>query len=538
VPLTVEPFVGEVIVTVGYFPSLLEGIRSDVKEQLELKVPNYKEAASKIRSGLEGLTDRIDAVLKQFGVAKADEKTPEDFKKYIASAEPRYEQMKKLADELLKKMGGLGELKQLDELRQYKDTSIAVLGENDLKVLPVTSIYKTDSSRFVDAGDKLKPRFAGEQQISTALLTLTAKEKKKVVFVRSGGPPVATSLPMVGYNAPLTEVTDRLRDCGMEVLDKDISGRWAMQMQMQMQGMPMPPEPTDEQIKDAVWVVVSMPVNPREMMMNPAGSTLGPKVSEHLKNGGSAMILIEATSEKMDFLKEWGIETRPDYLVVHEKIESTGGRQEDFALDWQREQPVFILNKYGDHPLVKPLNSLDALFVPLIPVNTVDAKGVKVTKILPVPNDPRTWADTDWDQIRQGKTVTFDPKKEGTPDLPGPFWGGAIAEKEGGKGRLIVLGNRTFAFDDYVGIPNVPASKKQDRFVPRFPGGSELFVNSVFWLANMDTMIAISPQALETPRVAAMTDGVRDWFRVGLMIVALPFLAIATGAFVYLKRRD
>ena len=30
-------------------------------------------------------------------------------------------------------------------------------------------------------------RFAGEQQVSTALVTLTSKEKKKVAFVRSGG---------------------------------------------------------------------------------------------------------------------------------------------------------------------------------------------------------------------------------------------------------------------------------------------------------------------------------------------------------------
>ena len=50
------------------------------------------------------------------------------------------------------------------------------------------------------------------------------------------------------------------------------------------------------------------------------------------------------------------------------------------ATEWQRQQFVFILNNFGDHLLTRPLRSLDAFFVPLLPVDVdKNAKGVKTT---------------------------------------------------------------------------------------------------------------------------------------------------------------
>ena len=37
--------------------------------------------------------------------------------------------------------------------------------------------------------------------------------------------------------------------------------------------------------------------------------------------------------------------------------------------------------------------------------------------------------------------------------------------------------------------------REQRIFAPRFPGNAELFLNSVFYLAKMEPMIAISPAA-------------------------------------------
>src|SRR5437763_3135910 len=155
--------------TLDIFTQILDQIKIGVKEQLALKVPDYKGAADNIKSGLTRLTRLTDAANKEFKSACENPKTPAEVKVYMTGAEPRFTQIKKTADDLLKKIEGLGELKQLDELRQNKRDSIAVLGETDLKVLPLSSIYKTTTARVLDAG-KVKPRFAGEQQVSTALV--------------------------------------------------------------------------------------------------------------------------------------------------------------------------------------------------------------------------------------------------------------------------------------------------------------------------------------------------------------------------------
>jgi hypothetical protein len=531
--------VGEIFVTVEIFPQILDQIRVGVKKQLELKVPDYKGAADSIRSGLEGLNERIDAVLARFKAAKEDKNTPKEFMDYVAQAQARYETMKKAADDLLGKLVMLGELKQVDELRRNQKNSIAIMGETDMKVIPQEEIFKVEDVRMMDAERNLRPRFAGEQQVSTALVTLTSKEKKKVAFIRSGGPPVTARA--MGYTGPMTDVAERLRELNVEVLDKDLSGSWQMQaMQLQMQGMMFPPDASDEQLKDAVWVVLASPQDPRQMMMNPSAGQMGAKVQEHLKNSGSAMVLFDPQAEKMDFLKEWGVEVKPDYLIVHEQVERQGARSEDMAMEYWRQQPVFIINQYGDHLVTRPLRSLDSLMVPLVPVNTVDAKGVKTTKILPVPSEPKAWAEMDFDALRQQKTVAFNPAKDQlTPgDLPPPLWGGVIAEKEDGKGRLVVIGCRRFAFNDYLNEPDYEVARAQRRFVPRFPGNEELFVNSMYWLLKMDTMISISPASFEVARVKPeMKESTKNLWHF-VVVALLPAMVLGAGVMVYVKRRD
>jgi predicted transcriptional regulator len=531
--------VGEIFVTVEIFPQLLDQIKVGVKKQLELKVPDYKGAADSIRSGLEGLNERIDAVLGRFKQAKEDKNTPKEFMDYVAQAQARYETMKKAADDLLGKLVMLGELKQVDELRRNQKNSIAIMGETDMKVIPQEEIFKVEDVRMMDAERNLRPRFAGEQQVSTALVTLTSKEKKKVAFIRSGGPPVTARA--MGYTGPMTDVAERLRELNVEVLDKDLSGSWQMQaMQLQMQGMMFPPDASDEQLKDAVWVVLASPQDPRQMMMNPSAGQMGAKVQEHLKNGGSAMVLFDPQAEKMDFLREWGVEVKPDYLIVHEQVERQGARSEDMAMEYWRQQPVFIVNQYGDHLVTRPLRSLDSLMVPLVPVNTVDAKGVKTTRILPVPSEPKAWAEMDFDALRQQKTVAFNPAKDQlTPgDLPAPLWGGVIAEKEDGKGRLVVIGCRRFAFNDYLNEPDYEVARAQRRFVPRFPGNEELFVNSMYWLLKMDTMISISPASFEVARVKPeMKESTKNLWHF-VVVALLPATVLGAGVMVYVKRRD
>src|SRR5438874_12810398 len=108
-----------------------------------------------------------------FTKGKDDQKLAQAIRAYMAGALPVYEQVKKLADDLVKDSKDLGELK-LDDLRRSlnaRDT-ILVIGDADLRVIPRSEVWQEDtrSQRQLPPGQTLRPRFAGEQQISTAIL--------------------------------------------------------------------------------------------------------------------------------------------------------------------------------------------------------------------------------------------------------------------------------------------------------------------------------------------------------------------------------
>lgn len=523
----------DVVNTVGGFPPLLQFINSSVKKQLELKVPDYVGAVDAIKSRLGDLVENSEAILTSFKKLAANEKTPKPIKDYISTSQSRFEALKEAADSVLKKTQALGQLKQLDDLRQNKENTIAVMGENDMKVVPAASLFPPDDTRGFDPNsDKPRQRFAGEQQVTTALYTLTHPAKHKIAFIRSGGQPLTMRMgPEAG---PLATIAERLRDVDFEILEKDMSGMWAMQaMQLMQQGIPVPPDAKDEDIKDAVWVVFDTQLDPRAIQQNPAAGQIGIKLDQHLKAGGSALVLVNPLADNFSTaFKDWGIEIKPDFVLVHDKITTTGARGEDPMLEYVKEQPFFLLKEYGDHVLTKPLQSLDGFFVPLTPVSTKPVPGVKNTNLLPIPTSPKVWGERNLNDLQEGKTVEFTPAKDGAEgDLMEPrFYAGAAAEK--GKGRLVVIGCAQFAFNQILRLKD-----SQNRSALRFPANGELFVNSAYWLSNMDTMIAISPTALEVPRVVPMSNGIANFWHVAL-ILGMPLLVVAAGALVYMKRRD
>src|SRR5205814_381630 len=152
-----------------------------------------------------------------------------------------------------------GDLK-LNDLKQSLKArnSILLMGEREWRVLPYERVWQApEIIPGLYSGEKPKKKFAGEQQITSAILSLTSSKKPKVVFVRAGGPPLATP-EIFGFQrgGPLSTVAERLREYNFDVLEKDLSGMWAMQAQMQQRFAP--PEPSDEEIKDAVWIVIGM----------------------------------------------------------------------------------------------------------------------------------------------------------------------------------------------------------------------------------------------------------------------------------------
>jgi hypothetical protein len=411
--------------------------------------------------------------------------------------------------------------------------SILVMGPSDLRVIPYDKVWVPDVQNqiknYLKSDEEPQPAFAGEQAITTSIVSLVRNTKPKICFIRPGGAPLTSpGMPPFQRGGPLSDIADRLRDYNFEVQEKDLSGQYAMQAQMQ--GTPVEPEPTDDQIKDAVWVVLSVPNDPRQ----PSPVDMSAKLAEHLKQGGSAMVMYWPQADSLAAAtKDYGLEANPNAVIIHEAIAPANGAQGDQLDEAQRLQFVFDIRDYGDHEITRPLKSLRSFLVPLLPVKTTDAKDCKVSALIPVPSDPPSWATSNIDSLEKRDTVKFDA---GAGDTKGPLFAMGASEKKDG-GRLVLVGCPQFAFNTWLEEPDPEIARVAHRAVARFPANGDLFMNSIFWLSKQETMIAISPAAMQVSRIADMTEGALTTWR-WFLCAFLPALALAAGIGMYFSRRD
>jgi hypothetical protein len=534
--------INEAYSTVKAFPALLGTLTEGINDELAKKIPDYKGQVESVRSSVESFSRQDEGVQKDLDILQKDKTAPQQVTDLAKKLIPQFQQMKKLADDLLAKIKGLGELK-IDEIRRQIVSddengdkavrSIAVEGDNDFRLVNFSQVWKTADTSGMRLGPSGPPRlrFSGEQQITAAILSLKGGKKPKVAFVRAGGPPLTS--PMFGQ-AEFSDIADRLKAYNFEILEKDLSGQFAMQMMQQGGGM-APPEPSDEELRDAVWIVFPLSGQMSQFGPQPVNPEVIKKIEDHLNEGGSALMLFQPHSDSLaGVLSSWGIDVKPDIIICHEPIQVGDQVTGDFVEQARRQPPIFVLNQYGDSPVTKTLQSLDCALVPLLPVETHTVKDVSATKIIPVPTDLKTWGESDLSSIGQRNgNPTFDPK---SGDLPPPLWGGAIAEKQG-KGRVVVLGNASFVANQLLRLPD-PKLPRNMEDIARFPGNGELFTNSVFWLSKLDNLIALSPAALDTTRIQPINDRLLFIWRFGVLLIGLPLLVLVAGLVMYQVRKD
>lgn len=534
--------------TVLQFPALIQMMTGGIEEELKEKIPDYKGRVQAVESSLGMFSRQVEAVRKALESLQGDEKAPQPIRDYAKNSLGNYDAMKKHADDVLAKIKGLGELK-LDEVRrrlvapegEQPAPAIAVMGENDIKLIDFKDVWKSGESTGFGTGTQGPPRlrFAGEQQLTAAILALAQPQKTKIAFIRGGGSPKTTGGgPFGGGGGDYSEMAERLRTYNFEVLEKDVSGQSAQRAMMG--GMPPPQnEPTDEQIKDAIWVVFSEPQTQMTQfgpMPGAASPELGNKLREHLDRGGAALVLVDLQGDDLsEVLKDYGVEVKSNVVAVHEPIRTDAEAVDDFIEQARRQPPIFVINEFGGpHPITSTLASLDAALVPMMPVNAPGAEGAQITRIIPVPQEPRSWGESDIPSVsRRGSTPTYDPA---SGDIAGPLFCGAVVEKKD-KGRLVVIGCAQFANNLMLTIPDQKLLRQKVE-VARFPGNGELFTNSIFWLGKMEKMIALSPSALDTPRIAPIAPGTLAFWRIGVLLIGLPALALAAGFVVWRSRRD
>lgn len=515
-------------------PRMLSDNKSTITRMLKERHPDYKAITGGLDEFLKNLSRFEGGLAEVFPRFQSNAAVPQAIRDYIVGAVPRYMAVKKIADEQVAAIGKLGELKS-DEVKRALNVPnpILILGPNEWRVLSESQVWPVNNSAKMYTDGKVAASFAGEQQISSAIVSLSSAKKPKIVFLRPGGPPVtAAGFPPFIPSGRFSTWADRLRESNFDVLDKDLSGQWAMQAMQQQ--MPTAPEPDWTAIADAVWVVLDFG---GQMAGGP--EPIAPKLAEHLGHGGSAIILVGPQSDNLStVVKDWGVDIHSEALAVHRQPPpppNNGGQIDPFQ-EALRRAWFWGLKDYGTADLAKPLKSLESIFAPVVVIRSHEVEGYTTKTLLPLPTAPEaqeSWGETDFNSLEAGNTPTYDPKT----DLPAPLVAGVTVEKKGG-GRLVVIGAATFAQNDYLNIPDPEIARTERKIVARFPGNGELATNAAFWAARMDSMIALSPAALQVSRIADMSPTVLNFWRVGVLLVLLPLAVLACGMGVYFSRRD
>src|SRR2546428_90314 len=208
----------------------------DIDAELKEKIPDYKGRVKAVESSLNLFSGQVEKVRKALESLQNDEKAPQPIRDYAKNSLASYDAMKKQADDVLTKIKGLGELK-LDDVRrrliapegEQPPPAIAVMGENDIKLIDFKDVWKSGESTGFNAGNASGPprlRFAREQQLTSAILPLAQPQKTKIAFIRGGGSPKTSGGgPFGGGVGDFSEIADRLKSYIFEVLEKDVSGQ-------------------------------------------------------------------------------------------------------------------------------------------------------------------------------------------------------------------------------------------------------------------------------------------------------------------------
>ena len=533
------------VVSVQDIPKQLKRTEDTYQKYLRQKPPDYKGITDTVSDNMTTLSGILGKVIDSFRTTKDDKAAPAAIRQYMASSAPAYQDMKKQADALVAEVKGLGELK-LDTIREalHQDNAILVRGKNDWKVIRYDQVWKNDARdlRGAAAGVTPKPRFAGEQMITTAILALEQPTKTKVCFVRAGGQPIAES------GGQFSSVAARLRDYNFDVSDKDLTGQW--QMQAMQQQMPSTPEPSDADIDDAVWVVLDAMQQQQNPMMGGPPPGIAAKVAEHVTkghhwangkrlDGGSVYVLVYPRGESLDEpLQPFGIKLRTDAIAMHKPVPNEGAADTGDILDQAGRVPyIFPVKEWGRSEITDPINGLGGVLVAAVPVQ---ATG-QAEPLIPVPTEPDaplSWGETDLTDLQNG-TPTFNK----ATDIAGPLFAAAMGESANGS-RAIAMGSaQTFEGSDLsyrssiVDLPD-PQLAQRGVYAPEFPGSAEFFMNGIFWLTHQEPMIAISPSALSVSRIAPMGHVAQGFWHVGVLLIGLPGLVLAAGVAAYVSRRD
>jgi hypothetical protein len=500
-----------------------------IREALTEALPRYSELKSQVQNYLQQLNRLASQAEQAFEQHIDSPNVPGAVQNSLIQANDAMSQARETADKALTQLQNTSVPSRYSDIRSriMQGESVVILGPDQVKVIPVNELYRQADAQMRQQRGSAETTFLGEEKITGALLSMAMERSPMVVFVSTG------QRPALGRQGQYTQVADRLRNANFEVRQWNLGGGRRQRM-MRGGGNSQPPTPGEDQ--KAVWIVV--PGGQPQGMMRP-GQTGGDKqrVAEHvksrLKQGDAAMVMVSANAQSRfgtnspmrSMLKPWGIQPQLDRVVLQMQHRSGGPDQ--------ASRQHRVNNWPGELKITQAIGAMQGVFIQPSPIKLSETDGITYDPLVRLTGD-RLWAETDMQAISQPANAQFDQAKSADS-----YTVGVAAKKKQGA-RLIAVADPAWANDMIT-----TAGLVGGRIMPRmaeltgaaFPANSELFVNSVYWLAGMDELIAASPRTQDVPRVNPDLTQAQLYSYRTFVLAGLPALAIALGVGVWFVRR-
>lgn len=374
---------------------------------------------------------------------------------------------------------------------EVADTVVFVLGDRT-KYVTSDQMAEMDYSGMQYGQGPTMRAFKGEEQFTSAILSLVAPSVPKIYFVTGHGEAALEGGGGGPADRSLTVLGDTLKRENMEAADVSL-----------LSGV----VPADA---DVIAIV-----GPTRALTEPEIEAL----DDFLDRGGRMLVAIDPLIEPAGTMRS----TRLEDLLAARGVTVN----DDLVVDPSRRLPFYDLSAVylEDFPSHAVTSGLEGFAVLFTVARSLSADGPKATVL--VQTSDEGWGETDLEMLLRGDPVDIDDG-----DTPGPAavavaveGDGPDAEEEGDEPsetsnfRIVVFGDSDFMTD--LDIANA--------------GNAVLAGNAFNWLAARDNLVGIPPREVEQVSLFLTQKQMRNLLLLVLLI--MPGAAIVAGILMWRRRR-
>ena len=337
------------------------------------------------------------------------------------------------------------------------------------------AISKIDTAVFESGEQTIHVPKPSESNLTSALIRVTKKPSKRLVFLEGHGE---------------RRITDQERG-GLSLARKNLEAQGYHVTRGALRKDPV-------LLNDTAVLIIP---GPRESFEREELN----RVKSFVAEGGRVLLLLDpqVSSGLEEWISQWGLTLGPGIVVDPEDRVAQGS------------PTALLVRRFTDHKITKGFTA--PILLPVLqPVSFAHLPGTNLDFTSLLQSSEQSWAETNFDRTT--------PEFEEGSDKKGPFTlAGALSRKSTLSDSplqpsLVIIGNSAFASNTYL----------------QFPGNTDFLSNAIAWLADEDTLIAVSPKASSFPPF--IPNPTQEHLLFAVQVFSVPFLLLLSGLTVWRRR--